>query len=167
MRFLLDSNVFIEAKNRYYAFDICPGFWHWMDSVVGADVGSIQNVRDELSKGEDELATWVNHRRDADWFLKVDDEDTQKVFSKIAEHVTNLDYKEAGVAKFLSGADPWLIAKAAVIGGTLVTHEVLNEFAKKTVPIPNVCKKFGVPFMNTFDALRGLSTSFNWQSPDK
>ncbi|MBF0436614.1 MAG: DUF4411 family protein [Magnetococcales bacterium] len=24
--FLLDSNVFIEAKNRYYGFDICPGF---------------------------------------------------------------------------------------------------------------------------------------------
>ena len=25
--YLIDSNVFIEAKNRYYAFDIAPGFW--------------------------------------------------------------------------------------------------------------------------------------------
>ena len=25
--FLLDSDVFIAAKNAYYAFDICPGFW--------------------------------------------------------------------------------------------------------------------------------------------
>ena len=24
---LLDANPLIEAKNRYYAFDICPGFW--------------------------------------------------------------------------------------------------------------------------------------------
>ena len=26
-RYLLDANPFIEAKNRYYGFDICPGFW--------------------------------------------------------------------------------------------------------------------------------------------
>ncbi len=38
MRYLLDANVFIEAKNLYYAFDICPGFWTWMDSVVGGRV---------------------------------------------------------------------------------------------------------------------------------
>ncbi len=25
--FVLDSNIFIEAHRRYYAFDICPGFW--------------------------------------------------------------------------------------------------------------------------------------------
>lgn len=25
--YLIDSNAFIESKNRYYAFDICPGFW--------------------------------------------------------------------------------------------------------------------------------------------
>lgn len=25
--YLLDSIVFIEAKNRYYAADIAPGFW--------------------------------------------------------------------------------------------------------------------------------------------
>lgn len=24
---LLDSDIFIAAKNAYYAFDICPGFW--------------------------------------------------------------------------------------------------------------------------------------------
>ena len=25
--FVLDTNTLIEAKNRYYGFDICPGFW--------------------------------------------------------------------------------------------------------------------------------------------
>ncbi|MCG7301294.1 DUF4411 family protein [Brevibacterium ravenspurgense] len=28
--YLLDANVLIEAKNRYYAFDIAPGFWDWL-----------------------------------------------------------------------------------------------------------------------------------------
>ena len=25
--YLLDANVFMEAHRRYYAFDLCPGFW--------------------------------------------------------------------------------------------------------------------------------------------
>ena len=35
MMFLVDSNVLIEAKNRYYAFDIAPGFWRWLDIAHG------------------------------------------------------------------------------------------------------------------------------------
>jgi Domain of unknown function (DUF4411) len=30
--YLLDANVFIEAKKRWYGFDFCPGFWAWLDS---------------------------------------------------------------------------------------------------------------------------------------
>lgn len=25
--YLIDSDVLITAKNSYYAFDLCPGFW--------------------------------------------------------------------------------------------------------------------------------------------
>ena len=25
--YLVDSDVFITAKNLYYSFDLCPGFW--------------------------------------------------------------------------------------------------------------------------------------------
>lgn len=28
--FLIDANILIEAKNRYYAFDLAPGFWEWL-----------------------------------------------------------------------------------------------------------------------------------------
>lgn len=31
--YLIDANVLIEAKNRYYAFDIAPGFWAWLDQA--------------------------------------------------------------------------------------------------------------------------------------
>mgnify|MGYP006298525777 CR=1 FL=1 len=30
MAYLLDANVFIEAKNRYYGMDFCPAFWDWL-----------------------------------------------------------------------------------------------------------------------------------------
>ena len=31
MAYLLDSDVLIQAKNAHYGFDICPGFWAWIE----------------------------------------------------------------------------------------------------------------------------------------
>ncbi len=64
--YLLDANVFIQAKNLYYGFGICPGFWDWLDLSVGHphSVVSIDRVYDELANGNDDLAKWVKARRD-------------------------------------------------------------------------------------------------------
>ena len=29
-RYLLDTNIFIQAKNLHYGFDFCPAFWEWL-----------------------------------------------------------------------------------------------------------------------------------------
>ena len=58
--FLLDANVFIEAKRRYYAFDLCPGFWDCLIWHHGAArIQSIDRVRQELERGGDDLSDWV------------------------------------------------------------------------------------------------------------
>ena len=31
--YVLDSDVFINAKNRHYGFDIVPAFWEWLDQA--------------------------------------------------------------------------------------------------------------------------------------
>ena len=52
MGYLLDSNVFIQAKNLHYGFDFCPAFWDWLDdSHARGTVFSIDKVRDELNWG--------------------------------------------------------------------------------------------------------------------
>lgn len=30
MTYLLDANVFIQAKNLHYGLDFCPAFWDWL-----------------------------------------------------------------------------------------------------------------------------------------
>ncbi|KAA9354266.1 DUF4411 family protein [Ochrobactrum quorumnocens] len=166
MRFLVDSNIFIEAKNRYYGFDICPGFWEWMDDVCGNGVGSIVEVRNELLDGRDELADWISDRKDAEWFLQIDDEETQNHFADVANHVAMAGYSDAAVEKFLAKADPWIIAKSMTLGSTIVTHETVAQAnARNRVLIPNVCNHFGVPYLNTFDALRQMAASFNLHRP--
>jgi hypothetical protein len=165
MKDLLDANVFIEAKNRYYAFDICPGFWDWMDHIVsGGDVLSIIMVRDELIRGKDDLAEWIEERRHSRWFRPVDDPKTQRIFAEIVASVQAADYRPAAKEKFLSGADPWLVAKAKTLGATVVTHEVASPDARKRVPLPNVCDQFNVPWKNTFEVLRALTASFTFRA---
>jgi len=46
-RYLLDANPFIEAKNRYYGFGLCPGFWKALIAQHNNDrVFSIDRVFD-------------------------------------------------------------------------------------------------------------------------
>jgi len=60
MAYLLDANVFIEAKRRYYGLDFCPAFWDWLaESNANGRVFSIEKVGDELRAGVDDLAEWV------------------------------------------------------------------------------------------------------------
>lgn len=88
MIYLLDANVYIEAKNRYYRMTVCPGFWDWMDlQFESGQVSSIRMVFDELSKNDDALSEWVKNRQHH--FAEADDEKTQEVFtpSKIVPFV--------------------------------------------------------------------------------
>jgi hypothetical protein len=130
--YLLDSNIFIQAKNFYYGFDICPGFWDWMDhAALNCDVCSIVTVYDELANGNDDLAEWIKDRREDGRFLDVSDTPTQEAFRELAAAVQNGSYHAAAKANFLAKADPWLIAKARVTGAVVVTHEKASADAKK------------------------------------
>ena len=62
-KYLLDANVFIEAKNRYYGFEICPGFWtSLVDLNNNKSVFCIDRIRDELVAQNDDIKDWVKNR---------------------------------------------------------------------------------------------------------
>ena len=47
MSYLLDANVFIQAKNLHYGLDFCPAFWQWLiDGHADGRVFSIDKVAD-------------------------------------------------------------------------------------------------------------------------
>lgn len=170
--YLLDSNVFIEASNRYYTFDICPGFWKWLDLAVQQGIAcSIDHIYDELTpknpgKDKEALAQWCkesksSRRTKKGMFIETSDEKTQKIYTSIVEFVNdNSRYTPPAKKRFLSKADPWLIAKAKSTGRIVVTHEVYDQGSRKSVKIPNVCEKFSVPYANTFDMLRDARVKF-------
>ncbi len=60
MTYLLDANVFIQAKNLHYGLDFCPAFWQWLlDNHAAGRVFSIDKVADEIAAGGDELTDWM------------------------------------------------------------------------------------------------------------
>ena len=135
MIYLLDANVFIQAKNLYYGLDFCPAFWEWL-VVNNQDnrVFSIEKVGDEINAGGDELAVWVS-QRGAGFFLKPDTAILAKP-GDVSNWVTSQNYEPAAVNTFLQLADYYIVAHAWAHGYTVVTHEVMANTTKK-IKIPN------------------------------
>jgi len=170
-RYVLDANVFIEAKNRYYGFNLCPGFWKALIRRHESDrVFSIDKVRDELVKVQKEkesddapdlLSDWAKDTVPDTFFKKTQDQAVIDIFQDMVTWV-NLEPQFTPAAKtvFASAADGWLIAYAKVNGLFVVTHEEYNSDVKKKVPIPNVGLEFDVECANTFEMLEDLEVKF-------
>lgn len=160
--YLLDTNVFIQAKNFYYSFDIAPTFWEWLDSQQSkGNIATIQPVYDELVAGEDELAEWAKERKHTSWFLDVSDMNTQSSLKKLSIWTMNSQFKDTAKIEFLSVADYILVAKAISTQSIVVTHESLyDRNIKKKIKIPNVCEAFNITYISTFELLRKLGARF-------
>jgi predicted nucleic acid-binding protein len=151
--YLVDANILIDAKNRYYAFDIAPGFWAWLDQAHrNEQVISIDAVRDELLAGHDELADWAKARRD--FFLPADQLTVQN-FAPLSTWAASQNYKPAALQEFTRDqADFALIAHAAGHGDIVVTNEQPRPDSRKKVKIPDACAAMGVRTADIFTVLR-------------
>jgi hypothetical protein len=156
-RYLLDANIFIQAKNLHYGFDFCPAFWDWLDACSHeGKVGSIAKVADELT-GEDALSDWV-HTRGKTFFVPAD-EKVIPVLAEVSAWVNSQNYEPAAVSTFLQVADYWLIAHAKAHEWIIVTHEVPAQSVRK-IKIPNVCLGLNVRCMNPYEMLRRERAKF-------
>ena len=163
MAYLLDTDVFIRAKNLHYGLDFCPAFWEWLDEQ-NADrrLFSIEKVGDELQALADELSAWAE-ARGAGFFLRPD----AAIFPALAAVSTwasSQRYELAAVSTFLQVADYYLVAHALAHGHTLVTHEIASPSTKK-IKIPNVCIGLSIKCMTPYEMLRHERARFVLGSP--
>jgi len=166
-RYVIDSDVLITAKNLYYAFDLCPGFWK---SLIHRHhegrVFSIDRVRNELLAGQrtEDLVVWVLEHLPSSFFLAAEsDAAVVNTYAHVMEWVQHHpNYFDSAKAKFATGADGWLVAYARVHGAIVVTNEQPAPGAKREIKLPDVCDQFGVGRENTFSMLRSLGVRFDW-----
>ena len=160
--YLLDANIFIQAKNYHYAFDVVPGFWRWLERAHGIGIaGSVERVREELLAGQDELADWA--RTHPSFFQPIDD-DTAACFRPLSKWASSAPagYKSAALSEFSSdAADFLLVAHALAHRHVVVTHEVPSPNSSRRVKIPDACKALGVEWESPFAMLRKSKAKFD------
>jgi len=152
MAYLLDADVFIQAKNLHYGLDFCPAFWEWLITRNSdGRVFSIEKVGDEIQAGADELADWAGRRGDG-FFLKPDAA-LLPALASVSTWATSQQYEPAAVNTFLQVADYYLVAHASAHQHTVVTHEIAAN-SKKKIKIPDACIGLGIKCMTPFEMLR-------------
>ncbi len=152
MSYLLDSDVFIQAKNLHYGLDFCPAFWDWLISANASSlVFSTEKVGDEIDADSDELSSWAAARGTV-FFVKPDTA-ILPALAQVSAWATSQNYEPAAVNTFLQVADFYLVAHALAHRHTVVTHEVASPSTKK-IKIPNACIGLGIKCMTPFEMLR-------------
>ncbi len=158
MPYLLDANVFIQARRLHYGMDFCPAFWDWLIAKNAAnEVFSIERVGDELMAGGDELGDWADDRGSV-FFLKPDP-NLLTALSTVSAWAAGQSYEPAAVNTFLLVADYYLVAHALAHGHTVVTHEIASTSAKK-IKIPDACIGLGIKCRTPYEMLRTERTRF-------
>lgn len=160
--YVLDANIFIEAQQKYYAFDICPGFWTELVRLhSNKRLCSLDRVFAEIEVGNDGLTEWSRLQKPNAFFKGTADAAVANQFAEIVSWVqAEPQFLPEAKAAFATVADGWVIAYAKVNKHIVVTHEVFDPEVKRRIPMPNICVEFKVEYCNTFDMLRKLAVCF-------
>jgi len=164
--YLIDSDVLITAKNAYYAFDICPGFWDsLLDFHQAESVHSLDRIRQELLAGreEEDLVQWVKNDVPPEFFLSTQAPEVVAAYQDIMLWVQrNPQYFDNAKAKFATEADGWLVAYAEVQAMEVVTNEQPRPDSRNRILLPDVCDQFGVAYHDTFAMLKALGARYSY-----
>ncbi|WP_051298945.1 DUF4411 family protein [Arthrobacter castelli] len=159
MKYIVDTNVLVEAHRFYYAHDIAPSFWDWLTHMNDAgSIYSVPAVKNELGGG-DWLADWVRRRKSSFWITE-----TAATVTAIRDCVAWADsesqFTDAALAEFEASADLRLVAEARASQALLVTREVSDPRSKKRVKMPNAAQAVGASCASPFTMFRQLGLTF-------
>lgn len=146
--YVFDTGPLIDLFKHYYP-ERFPSLWSKFESLVTGDkIISVREVLNEISRygDADRLFKWAQENRD--FFLQPSPEELTTVTEifKIEHFQTLIRNRER--LKGNPVADPFLVAKAKAINGSVVTTE---RHKKNSAKLPNVCEAFEVKWMSLED----------------
>ena len=154
MVYVFDTSSFSVIGNYYP--EQFPTFWEKFNQAV--TVGTIISVREVCRELESyarhpHLSDWVNEHRAI--FLLPSPAEMLFVSEIFAVRHFQMLVSEQDLLAGNLRADPFVIARAKVINGCVVTQETLRPNAAR---IPNVCDHFGIDCTN----LQGFMEREGW-----
>ncbi len=161
--YLLDANVLIDANRDYYPLTRVPEFWEWLLHQAALERIAVPlEISEELTEGRDVLSEWIRDHRQA---LVLQESVREELVAEVTSlgYADNLDDEE--IEKL--GRDPFLIAYALAdrAGRCVVTTEASRpKRDRANRHVPDVCHSLGVRCRNTFQLLRELNFSTQWDA---
>jgi len=154
--YVIDTSSLIEAWRRYYAPDIAPTFWRYLDCYNSLGrIAVIDRVRSEINRGTGNLSTLINS-------LMIESTNHNNILNQY-QNIMNwssrqTQYTFAAKSNFarLDNADSWIIAYAMSGNHTVVSEEKSAPQARHSIKIPDVCMAIGVVHIDTFEMMRQL-----------
>jgi Domain of unknown function (DUF4411) len=159
-RYWVDANSFIWGEREPYPMPGAMPYWNWFEGMVEegritSHWMAVKEVIDGEKRDQQELiVTWVKSRRDKIVEPSPDTEECQELVGKLCQFSWDT-FAPVKTAEFTKGADLFLIARALLDDGAVVTQ----ESEKKLVRIPKVCKEFGVRYRTIFQMNHELGMS--------
>lgn len=166
MKYIVDSNFFIQAHRSIYPLDVAQSFWLKVNLLSqNGTIVSIDKVKKEIydnSFHEDELKIWCDSNLPNDFFIDTDN--VLQNYIAIVNWTNSMSnhFTPNAIQEFLETdlADPWLIAFAMSKNWTIVTYEKSQPERKNRIKIPEVCNQFNVRHIDTIQMFRELNESF-------
>jgi len=162
--FIIDTNVFIQAHRTTYPLDIVPGFWEKIIDLANRDkIVSIDQVKNEIYKNDDELKTWCKAKLPEKFWQN--SAIASSFYAEIAVWAAGQTerYSPGAINEFLDAevADAFVVAFSLMSRNTnfVVTYEVESN-KKSRIKIPDVCKAFQIKYINPIGMFRMIGEGF-------
>jgi len=155
--YVFDTGPLIVLFRNYY-LDCFPTLWGKFEALISdSKIVSVREVANEINTygNADRLTEWVKNNRK--YFFQP----AQNEFLIVTE-IFKINHFQALIRKKerLQGkpvADPFVIAKAKSLDGSVVTEERWKE---NSANIPNVCEYFGISCINLEEFMKKEDWTF-------
>lgn len=155
MIYIFDSNVLINLFKNFYK-SVFVSLWQIFDTyIINEKITSVREVFNEIEERDDQLSKWAKQNRKIFTQPSIEELAFIKEIFKVT-HFQNLIRTEERL-KGKPVADPFVISKAKIINGCVVSDEKIKENAAK---IPNICEHFNVPYLNLEEFMKKENWTF-------
>lgn len=165
MKYLIDSNCFIEPHRRICPLDIALSFWDSIKALhIEGSVFILDKVLDEINSNSDDLAIWINKNIPSENILKFENEETIVSMKQVIAWCADSNYQDKAKTKFLDGtkADMYLVSYSLAYkeNFTIVTQEVTNHYGNSEIKLPDACSNLGLICNDLPGMYRALHRTF-------
>lgn len=165
--FIVDTNFFIQSHRITYPLDVATTFWQKVKKLYSENkIISIDKVKDEIFKNDDELKNWIVQNIPNSFFQPTETVDVINNYKEVVNWANSKSthYVPNAINEFLKyeNADGWLVAYALAINDNcqIITQEKSEPNRKSKIKIPEVCDAFNIQYKNIVEMFRSLGETF-------